>query len=111
MFIVLLVIVVGCKKDISSVVVEPSALRQEVDEFLQVYNNKYKQLYYNSSLAEWDANTRIVSGDDTNAQRVQKANEELAQFTRSFEKVYAILVFSRNSERKFFPTINGFFIV
>lgn len=87
LFIVLLAIIVGCKKDISSEVVEPSALQQEVDEFLQVYNNKYKQLYYNSSLAEWDANTRIVLGDDTNAQRVQKANEELAQFTGSFENI------------------------
>ncbi|MFB3127724.1 MAG: peptidase, partial [Candidatus Acidiferrales bacterium] len=37
--------------------------------------------------AEWESNTRIVEGDDTNAQRTRAANEALAAFTGSIENI------------------------
>ena len=59
------------------------ALKNETQEFLDDYTATFVKLYYDSSLAEWDANTHIVAGDTTNAYRVQKANEALATFTGS----------------------------
>ncbi len=58
-----------------------NALKAEAQVFLDDYTNTYVKLYYDSYLAEWDANTHIIAGDTTNAHKVQKANEALAAFT------------------------------
>ena len=63
------------------------AFKAETQAFLDEYTGTYVKLYYNSSLAEWDANTRIVAGDTTNAYNVQKANEAFAKFTGSTENI------------------------
>lgn len=63
------------------------AFKAEAQVFLDDYTNTYVKLYYDSSLAEWDANTHIVAGDTTNAHNVQKANEALAAFTGSTEVI------------------------
>ena len=59
----------------------------EAQAFLDAYAAAFQPLYYASALAQWDANTRIVEGDDTNAQRVQEADEALAAFTGSVENI------------------------
>ncbi len=64
-----------------------NALKAEAQTFLDDYTATYLKLYYDSSLAEWDANTHIVTGDTTNAHKVQKANEAFAQFTGSIDVI------------------------
>ncbi|HLT48337.1 MAG TPA: M2 family metallopeptidase [Rubricoccaceae bacterium] len=61
--------------------------RVEAQAFLDSYASQLQPLYYASALAQWDANTRIVEGDDTNARRVQEADEALAAFTGSVENI------------------------
>jgi peptidyl-dipeptidase A len=60
---------------------------REAQAFLEHYTERYQQLYYASAEAEWTANTHIVEGDETNADRVKAANEALAAFTGSVENI------------------------
>ncbi|WP_053992302.1 M2 family metallopeptidase [Mangrovimonas sp. TPBH4] len=64
-----------------------SNVKEEAQAFLDDYSKTYKKLYYDSSKAEWAANTHIVAGDTTNAYNVQKANEAYAKFTGSTEVI------------------------
>lgn len=69
-------------------------LKTEAQAFLDEYSKTYKDLYYASALAEWDANTKIIQEDTLNAYNVQKANEAFAKFTGStdvIEKTKAFL--------------------
>src|SRR5690606_16031255 len=61
--------------------------RVEAQAFLDSYASQLQPLYYASALAQWAANTRIADGDDTNARRVQEADEALAAFTGSVENI------------------------
>ncbi len=61
----------------------------EAQAFLDDYTPRMQALYYASAEAEWAANTHIVEGDDTNAKRVEEANEALANFTGSLENIEA----------------------
>lgn len=58
-------------------------LTAQAQAFIDSYTAEYQRLYTASSNAEWDSNTRIVEGDDTNAQRTKEANERIAAFTGS----------------------------
>jgi peptidyl-dipeptidase A len=51
--------------------------------FLAGYEREYQRLYTEANLAEWESNTRIVEGDDSNARRTRAANEALARFVGS----------------------------
>lgn len=64
-----------------------AAVREEADLFLDQYHQRYVPLVYASSLAEWDANTRIVAGDTATADRVRRANEALTAFTGSTDVI------------------------
>jgi len=64
-----------------------AAVREEADLFLAQYHQRYVPLVYASSLAEWDANTRIVAGDTATADRVRRANEALTAFTGSTDVI------------------------
>ena len=75
------------------------ALQADVQSFLDDYTETYVKLYYDSSLAEWDANTRIVAGDTRNAKKVQKANEALAQFTGSTKVIEKTKKFLEDKDR------------
>ena len=66
---------------------DPAAAQAAAQAFLDTYTETLLPLYYESAEAEWAANTHIVEGDDTNAQRVQEANEALAAFTGSAENI------------------------
>lgn len=83
---VVLLSITACKKDVKKVD-NSEAVRAEVQAFLDEYTKEFTKLYYDSSLAEWDANTHIVAGDTTNAYNVQKANEAFAKFTGSTENI------------------------
>lgn len=62
-------------------------VQQEAQAFLDSYSSTYLDLYYTSSLAEWNSNTRIIEGDTTNAAATRAANEALAAFTGSVENI------------------------
>lgn len=69
---------------------EADAGDPEVQRFLDAYEEEYQGLHYESSLAEWALNTRIVEGDTTNAARARRANRALAEFTGSVENIERI---------------------
>ena len=62
-------------------------IQMEAQGFLDGYTATYADLSYAAAQAEWESNTRIVEGDDTNAQRTRAANEALAAFTGSIENI------------------------
>ncbi|MCH7766084.1 MAG: M2 family metallopeptidase [Acidobacteria bacterium] len=62
-------------------------IQMEAQRFLDGYTATYADLSYAAAQAEWESNTRIVEGDDTNAQRTRAANEALAAFTGSIENI------------------------
>ncbi len=62
-------------------------IQMEAQGFLDDYTATYADLSYAAAQAEWESNTRIVEGDDTNAQRTRAANEALAAFTGSIENI------------------------
>ncbi|MFT6881967.1 MAG: peptidyl-dipeptidase A [Marinoscillum sp.] len=66
------------------------APKEKAQAFIDEYTNIYKELYYASAKAEWEANTKIKEGDTTNAYLVQQANEALAKFTGSEANIQAI---------------------
>ena len=59
----------------------------EAQRFLDRYSASYQKLSYAAALAEWESNTRILEGDDTNARRTREAKETLAAFTGSLENI------------------------
>jgi peptidyl-dipeptidase A len=67
--------------------------------FLQQYTERFRELYYASSQAEWASNTHIVEGDETNSIRTKRANEELAAFTGSIENIEGARFFLGRRER------------
>ncbi len=61
--------------------------QRQAQSFIDAYTKEYLRLRYASSLAEWESNTRIVAGDDTNAKRTNAANLALSDFTGSNKNV------------------------
>lgn len=82
----ILIAIVSCKNDTTKVETT-SVSKEDVQAFLDEYTGEFTKLYYESALAEWDANTKIVAGDTTNAYKVQKANEAFAKFTGSTDVI------------------------
>lgn len=64
-----------------------NASQNRVQSFIDAYTKEYLRLRYASSLAEWESNTRIVAGDETNAKRTNAANLALSDFTGSARNV------------------------
>ncbi len=64
-----------------------AVLQAEVQAFLDAYTETFLELDYAADLAEWESNTRIVDGDDTNRRRTEAANEALAAFTGAVETI------------------------
>ena len=67
-----------------------TALRNEVDTFLDAYEQEYQDLYYAWSEAEWASNTHIVEGDTTNAARTRRTHEAYVEFVGSEENIEQI---------------------
>src|SRR5918996_6472962 len=71
----------------------------DLDRYFSDYDREYQRLYYNSALAEWESNTRIIPGDSTNARRTKAANEALARFVGSVENINRIRAFLAQRDR------------
>ncbi|MBI3111261.1 MAG: M2 family metallopeptidase [Ignavibacteriales bacterium] len=87
--IVLLFLFVAC---------QPS-VQQEAQQFLDTYTTKYLELSYAYSLAEWNSNTRIVEGDETNANTTKKARAEFSAFTGSKANIETAQRFLEQKDR------------
>lgn len=61
--------------------------------YLDTYAAEYQRLYTTSANAEWASNTRIVTGDSTNAVRTRAANEALTRFVGSTRNITTIRAF------------------
>ncbi|HJR15403.1 MAG TPA: M2 family metallopeptidase, partial [Gemmatimonadales bacterium] len=70
-----------------------------LDAYLANYGKEYQRLTYESALAEWESNTRIVEGDSTNAIRTRRANEALARFVGSNENIARIQEYLKDRDR------------
>ena len=66
---------------------QKTAHMKVVQDFLNQYNEKYRELYTASSEGQWLVNTHIVEGDTMNAYTSGKAEEAMAKFTGSKENV------------------------
>jgi peptidyl-dipeptidase A len=75
----------------------------ELERYLLEYSKEYQRLTYESQLAEWQSNTRIVEGDSTNAIRTRRANEALARFVGSNDNIARIRGFLKD-RKKLSPT-------
>lgn len=71
----------------ASAAAAPAKVQQQVQAYLDRYSKEYQKLYYKSSLAEWNSNTRIVEGDSTNARATRAAREAMARFTGSTSNI------------------------
>jgi peptidyl-dipeptidase A len=74
-------------------------LQTDAQRYLTDYEREYQRLYYASSLAQWESNTRIVEGDTTNAARTRAANEALAAFVGSVGNITRIRGLLENRDR------------
>lgn len=93
LLLVTLFIIVSCKKETHQ------DLKIEVQSFLDDYTKNYTKLRYQSSLAEWDANTKIIAGDTINAYKLQQANEAFAKFTGSTSVIEKTKAFLKQKEQ------------
>ena len=59
----------------------------QVQEFLDAYNNTYQTLYYASAEAQWKLNTNIVEGDTITNKESEAAEAALAAFMGSEENI------------------------
>lgn len=62
----------------------------ELEGYLAGYGKEYQRLTFESQVAEWQSNTRIVEGDSSNAVRTRRANEALARFVGSTDNITRI---------------------
>ncbi len=60
---------------------------KEVQQYLDSYNNKYRELFTASTEGQWMVNTHIVEKDTMNAFRSGQADRALAKFTGSKENI------------------------
>lgn len=95
LLLAILISITSCKNDTTKAETT-TASKEDVQAFLDEYTGEFTKLYYESALAEWDANTKIVAGDTTNAYNVQKANEALAKFTGSTDVIEKTKQFLEN---------------
>ncbi len=76
-----------------------TAAHAELDGYLSDYAQQYQRLSYESNLAEWESNTRIVEGDSSNAVRTRRSNEALARFVGSNENIARIRTYLKDRDR------------
>jgi peptidyl-dipeptidase A len=67
-----------------------SAIRAEVESYLESYDSTFKRLNYANQLAQWASNTHIVEGDSTNAVRARETGLALSRFVGSIENIERI---------------------
>jgi peptidyl-dipeptidase A len=77
----------GGGPDVEVVSVEGFTAEQEAKEFLAKYDAAFRKLNTAASEADWQSNTHIVEGDETNAKRTDAAKNSLAAFVGSVEVI------------------------
>ncbi|MDQ3222478.1 MAG: M2 family metallopeptidase, partial [Gemmatimonadota bacterium] len=88
-----LLVLLGCQSGASR------SANADLDDYLAQYGQEYQRLNYESALAEWESNTRIVEGDSTNSTRTRRANEALARFVGSNENIARIQDYLKDRDR------------
>ena len=71
----------------------------DAQAYLDSYAAEFQRLYYASSLAEWESNTRIVAGDSSNSVRTKAANEAYARFVGSVANIERLRGFLAHKDR------------
>ncbi|MCS6884682.1 MAG: M2 family metallopeptidase [Acidobacteriota bacterium] len=79
--------------------VESSDIRAEVQQFIDEYTKRWNELRTIAVEAEWQANIKIVEGDDTNARATREAQEKLAEFTGSKENIERAQKFLKHRDK------------
>jgi peptidyl-dipeptidase A len=69
---------------------QTTPLQKKAQQFLDGYSKQYQQLYYASSLAQWQLNTHIVKGDTTAQHAADEAGKAFAAFTGSQANIDAV---------------------
>lgn len=73
--------------------------RAEAQKFIDDYAARWNNLRTEYQLADWESNTRIIEGDDTNTRRTNAALEQLAAFTGSRRNIDAAKRFLQSRNR------------
>lgn len=76
-----------------------SDIPKDAQSFINEYSQKYQELFYASSIADWESNIKIIEGDSTNAIARRKANENLANYTGSKENIEKAKQFLTNKDK------------
>ncbi len=74
-------------------------VRGEAQKFIDDFTATWSKLRYESSLAEWQSNTMIIEGDDTNAKASVAAAEKLVAFTGSKQNIDAATRFLKQKNQ------------
>src|SRR5688572_2820495 len=75
------------------------SFRNEAEQFIESYTERYKVLYTALREAQWRLNTMIIAGDSTNEKVVESANKNYADFTGSQENIEEAKAFLSEKER------------
>ncbi|MFQ5748951.1 MAG: M2 family metallopeptidase [Planctomycetota bacterium] len=73
-----------------------NSMQKTVQVFLDDYQARYQQLYYAWNKADWEANTRIVEGDDSRVKAADAARSEYALFTGAVKTIETVQRFLRS---------------
>ncbi|MGH7452568.1 MAG: M2 family metallopeptidase [bacterium] len=76
----------------------PEKQQKETQAFIDDYSDKYKELAYAASEAEWALNTKIIAGDSTNAVAARQTKEVLSAFTGSTENINKARAFLQHKQ-------------
>lgn len=81
------ILLISCSSSNKYSSLSDKELQEKVEVYLDTYNNKYKDLYYAASEAEWVLNTHIVEGDTLAEHEVKIASKAIADYTGSEENI------------------------
>ncbi|MEW6733634.1 MAG: M2 family metallopeptidase [Acidobacteriota bacterium] len=70
-----------------------SEIRENAQKFIDDYTQQWNQLRREYVLADWNSNTKIVEGDNTNAKATTAALEKLSAFTGSKSNIETVTKF------------------
>jgi len=98
-FPTLITALIGCSQPQKPQATEGnSAIKGEVQAFLDEYNETIQALYYASSEAQWTLNTKIVEGDTITSKIAEEADEASAAFMGSESNINRSKAYLENKE-------------
>ena len=78
---------------------ESTFSKGEVNSFLEDYNLKYQELYYQSAEAQWKLNTKIIEGDTITNKQAEAAEAALASFMGSEDNINKCKTYLKNKDQ------------